>query len=488
MPRFLMTMMMIASLTAWSAACADPPPAEEDATGTDDPDGSSVDGNIEDGAGNADGSATTKDGGATDDKDAPATPKDADKVDTGGDPVDAGDLPDGEAPDPDATGTDKDAGGTADSGGVIKPKLPLPECALSCDQCAKCPDAQMCVGKTTYANDCFAVCDLQAFDWPKGYKPVQGKCPDCEFCSAGDKPGATPKFCAKTKSGPWVPVWMECELGCVELPDDKDSCEGGKCKKGGVTCKTDFECNKKYVIAGGCAKQNACMQPPSSCPVAKFQPVCASDGESYQTTCAMNNCGLKGCYPLESDTKSAGCDGKLTKLCDGECYDETKWKGCENDKACKPVCGIHKDGKGISYRNGCIANLEGASVADCEGIVVQNGKCSAQLYAGANDGKGRGCCDIDYSIKKPVCASRTDKDGKATWYTFRSNGEFDCLTSAPDEKKNWTFQYLGPCVCQCPDALKAVCGADGQTYQNACQAECYNGKDFQYKPGECGTP
>lgn len=484
--RFWMSVLTIAALTAWSTACSDPPAETDEDANINGNDTAGADGTIA-------GDVTTADGAALKDGETPTT------TDGGGTTTKDGDSPAGDANMADGAPTKADgsvvgADGSGDDGAGSpdipqKKQLPLPSCAFTCGDCAKCTDTVMCVDGKTYTNDCYAICDLQDFDWPSNHKLYQGKCPECPSCGAGDKPGDKPLFCAKTKAGPWIPVMLECELNCVEFPDDADKCEGGKCGVTGTTCKTDFECNKKYIQAGGCEKQNACMQAPASCPVKKFLPVCADDGHSYQNTCAMDNCDLKGCYPLGEEAKSGGCKaGELKILCEGECYDSTKWKACASDQDCQPVCGIHKDGKGISYRNKCIANFEGASVGSCDGIsATPSDKCAAQLYADANDGKGRGCCDIDYTIVKPVCASRLGADNKSTWYTFRSNGEFDCLTAGASEKGKWNFQYQGPCICQCPDVSKPVCGADGQTYQSACQATCYNGANFTYKDGTC-TP
>lgn len=484
--RFWLPLFAALAIGAGLAACADAPSTADEGSNTDEDTTGGADGAIADGAGGQDATAGT-DGGAQTGSDTNAAGDTATTADTTAAGSDAavadGGAATGDAGSAQADGAGTDAGGPPDIGPVKK--LPLPDCAYNCNDCAKCPDTPMCVDGKTYLNDCQAICDLQAFDWPQGIASLtQGACPECKSCNPNDKPGTDPKFCAKTKGGAWVPVMLECELDCLELWK-KVPCTNNKCEGSGVACNTDYECSKESVLAGGCQKQNECMQAPASCPVKKFMPVCASDGMSYQHECAMTNCDKKGCFPLGEDAKSSGCTAsKLTKLCEGECFDAEKWKACASDSGCAPVCGLHKDGKGVSYRNKCVASLEGAKVASCDGIsATPADKCSAELYAEANDGKGRGCCDIDYSIVKPVCASRTGADSKAVWYSFRSNSEFECLTGA--DKANWTFQYQGPCICQCPDVSKPVCGADGQTYQNACQAECYGGANFKWENGEC---
>ena len=145
----------------------------------------------------------------------------------------------------------------------------------------------------------------------------------------------------------------------------------------------------------------------------------------------------------------------------------------------------HKTGRGVNYRNACIAQKEGATVADCKGISFKvGGKCSAQLYSE----EYKPCCaDVDYRVLAPVCASR-GSGSNAAWYTFRSKAEFNCWDAATKKDKTkpqWQFQYAGKCVCQCNTTSKPVCGSDGLTYVNACHAKCGNGNQFTWKAGAC---
>lgn len=447
----LISGLLIVAIIAMLGACSAPPPDEGSNTDTVSQDtGGGADAALDTGAGSdATGDAAGNDGGDTDVTDTAVA--DAAETDTG--TVDGTETTGGDAVEEVADDV-VDAGPT-DTGPPPK-KLPLPDCAKNCAECNKCPDTPMCLDGKSYNNDCEAICELQAYDWPTGFEPAQGKCPDCKACSP-DSPKAA--WCATLASGTQVQVEAECELQCVDLASEKSYYKG--------PCKS------------------ACSQPPENggggCSPTAYQPVCSKkDGVTYNTSCAMQNCDKQGCFGAGQTTSpTEQCTpGLMVVECPGECYDSNKWGSCTND--CKPVCAIGKTGKAMSYRNGCIANTENAKVLSCTGVATTTkDKCSAELYGTA----ATGCCpDVDYSSVKQVCYSKGSD--AADWMTFRNQAEFECLITA-DDKKLWTFQYQGPCIGNCPLTQKPVCGDDGQQWDNACQAKWYNGDSYTWKDGAC---
>lgn len=390
------------------------------------------------------------------------------------DAVDAGPSPDGEADGVDAadvtTSDDAIDAGKVDAGpDVVKPKsLPLPDCAgpntLSDKvRCANCLDPKKCEplglgicgpnGKT-YINDCDAICDLQAFQGLATIGEFLPKpCPTCAACTAADKPEP---WCVTLKSGAKVDVAMKCEAKCVDFK--ADGLGNPVATKG--ACKT--QCSKPAPDGGGCSF--------------KYAPVCAKeDGKTYSNACALQNCDLAGCYGGGGTTPTAGCVAdKMTAECEGECYDATKTPDCPNE--CAPVCGIDKNDKGLTYRNLCIAEKSGAKSGDCDGVTTAATCAATELY------KGKGCCpDVPYEVVQPLCASRTVEGKPDEWISFRNQSEFECLKGSGA----WTFQYGGPCICNCSNEEKLVCGGDLVTYTNSCQAVCYNGAGFAWTKGPC---
>jgi hypothetical protein len=386
---------------------------------------------------------------------------------------DSGETDAGETPDegPEAT-TDADTTAPQDGGDVAVevdagPQVLIPSCAkapngtLSCDFCSKCAAGEICGpdGKT-YTNDCFAICALKITDTADLKKLKQGKCPPCAACTAteiaADKASgcdpndttaaaASAYSCVTTKTGLKISM-CACQTACAMA-------DGTGVSKTKGACKTS--CNSPPPSGAGCSSN-------------VYAPVCAKeDGKTYFDSCQLQHC--EACAPdgktVTAECKAAG--GKLTKECDAECFDAAAYPTCSTKKECAPVCGIMPDDSGKTFRNACIAGVEGAKLGDCTMYPLSK-KCSALLYVEQN----KPCFPtVSYAIDQPVCG-----EGYITYFNA-------------SELNAWGKGklYDGACVCECDDNKNEVCGEDGLTYRNGCQAKCWNKENpaFSYTAGPC---
>jgi hypothetical protein len=232
--------------------------------------------------------------------------------------------------------------------------------------------------------------------------------------------------------------------GECEDPDPGDACGG----RGGVICDRGEYCHYELEdICGRADAQGTCRELPQGCDL-NFDPVCGCDGETYSNACVAASEGVSvlhgGRCEVEPGDECGGFRGlicrdrsQFCRYAEGDMCGAADQTGVCTDRpeVCTeefdPVCGCD----GETYSNGCFADMAGASV-------LHGGRCEEP---GAECGGFRGL----------VCEGRNE-------YCFYTP---DLMCGAGDQQG----------VCHerpeiCTDELDPVCGCDGSTYGNPCDA------------------
>ncbi len=296
-----------------------------------------------------------------------------------------------------------------------------------CPDVCVCPDvwAPVCGSDgNTYGNGCEARC--------AGVRVVhEGECGEVGEC-AEDACGPPPFFVALCPDG--SPPPQECR------PADDGACRWqiGECPP--VECAPDA-CGPPPPVAacpdgngpavecvatadGRCGWEVGPCDDICACPDV-WAPVCGADGNTYGNAC------------------EARCAG-VPVVADGECG------GCACAEIWAPVCGAD----GNTYGNACEARCAGVPVA-------YEGEC-----------RGGQCAEDDCGPPPFLVAPCPD-----------GNPPPQECAPGPDGVCGWQIGECAP-ICDCPDVWDPVCGVDGDTYGNACEARCA-GVPVAHE-GECG--
>ena len=313
-------------------------------------------------------------------------------------------------------------------------------------------------------------------------------CPDdyqhCQsFCEAGfalDARGCETCVCSKPNHGCLNDA--ACEVGqtclnglctkgnteqnpCTSNADcgNAEQCKDGYCSQVGSEtspCKADGDCPTGQVClsqTGYCGVKSD----PCGCQNEGYAPVCGTDKVLYSNACEAKCagvavlgdktlCGVLGGCSLDSD-----CPTEQVCVA-GVCQTP---KSCNCETTFVPVCGV--DGK--TYTNLCELKCQGLTLLH-DGICGNQENCPP-------------LCTIDSAGNQGWLNSCTGE------MMLKANCKLDCKTAcqnAGSRSEGWYNLCDGSLVtyadcaagCGCSPQSDPVCGADGKTYNNACEAAC----------------
>ncbi|GAB4282800.1 MAG: hypothetical protein Kow0092_37780 [Deferrisomatales bacterium] len=384
-------------------------------------------------------------------------------------------------------------------------------CANRPDGCVEIYDPVCGCDGHTYSNRCFAAvagvnvahpgecreeCSSNAECAADAYcRKRPGDCRGLGLCA--DRPDACPRI--------WDPV---CGCDGETYPNACDAAAAGvnvlhegACRRacrGNADCPADDYCAKE---PGDCRGVGECADRPRVCPDL-WDPVCGCDGETYPNACEAAAAGASVAHEGECGGLCGGIaglpcpEGMVCNLIDPTCQVADLAGRCVPlPEACpdlwEPVCGCD----GVTYPNDCVRIRAGATLAHpgrCERTCLESADCPSTQYCATEPGQcgQEGVCaprpEACEKVYRPVCGCDGVTYGNpclaaraGASIAHAGPCESPCKDNSGCSEKEYCRKELGDCdgpgVCAerpriCPLYADPVCGCDGRTYSNPCDA------------------
>ncbi|MEM8610091.1 MAG: Kazal-type serine protease inhibitor domain-containing protein [Myxococcota bacterium] len=260
------------------------------------------------------------------------------------------------------------------------------------------------------------------------------------------------------------------------------ACGGQDAGRISEACRSNADCEATELCATNLCEDGLgeCIARPDNCDDVPVSLVCGCDGRTYDNSCSAELVGVRlaqqGACNCQDDSECVDnqfCESTLSCGNAGTCVDPPLM--------CLPesvgVCGCD----GVDYESGCLAAQAGTRVSAlgscgcdtseecgdgefCNAITCDGpGVCASPLTS-CSDG-GTEIVGCDGVIYASVCEA--EAAGARAPCTANSNCGSDNYCDGA------TCDGSGSCFerpTECPTEGPAVCGCDGQTYDNACLA------------------